>query len=92
MRQRHERRLREDYGWFPDGALDLLDTMLTLDPNRRVSVEAALKCAWLVDVDPTKIEMPELPRQECHEMWSKQMKKNQLERISRQCNHSQQDQ
>jgi len=89
--QRHRRRLREDFAYFPHGALDLLDIMLTLDPNKRVSAEAALKCAWLVDIDPTKIEMPELPRQECHEMWSKQMKKEQRERISRQHNYNQQN-
>ena len=89
QRQRHELRLREDYALFPDGALDLFDTMLTLDPNKRVTAESALKCAWLVDVASTKIEMPELPHQECHKISSKQMKKVQGERISRQRNYNQ---
>jgi len=44
---------------IPKLALDLLDKLLTLDPSKRIPAEAALKSAWLRDIDPHTIPAPE---------------------------------
>lgn len=72
----HRRRLREDFVFMPNSALDLLDKMLELDPDKRITAEDALKAAWLKNINPEQISAPELPTwQDCHELWSKKRKR-----------------
>jgi cyclin-dependent kinase 12/13 len=37
---------------MPDSALELFDKMLTLDPERRITAEDALKSQWLKNIEP----------------------------------------
>ncbi|CAH8515096.1 unnamed protein product [Heterobilharzia americana] len=61
---------------IPSQAVDLLDHMLQLDPQRRCSAREALASPWLRNVDPTRITPPRLPiDQDCHEMWSKKRRR-----------------
>ncbi|CAH1963634.1 unnamed protein product [Acanthoscelides obtectus] len=72
----HRRRLREDFVFMPSSALELLDRMLELDPDKRITAEDALKSPWLKNIDPEQISAPELPTwQDCHELWSKKRKR-----------------
>lgn len=72
----YRRKLREEYSSLPAPALDLLDKMLELDPEKRISADEALKSAWLRDVVPEKMPVPNLPTwQECHELWSKRRRR-----------------
>ncbi|KAL1497836.1 hypothetical protein ABEB36_008725 [Hypothenemus hampei] len=72
----HRRKLREDFVFMPTPALDLLDKMLELDPDRRITAEDALKSSWLKNINPDQIQAPELPTwQDCHELWSKKRKR-----------------
>lgn len=43
---------------MPPPALDLLDQMLELDPERRITAENSLKCHWLRDIFPDRMEPP----------------------------------
>lgn len=37
---------------MPNSALDLFDKMLTLDPDKRITAEDALKSQWLKTIEP----------------------------------------
>ncbi|KAL1417467.1 hypothetical protein MTO96_000566 [Rhipicephalus appendiculatus] len=75
-KKQHRRRLREEFAFLPAPALDLLDQMLELDPERRITAEAALRSPWLAQVRPERMAPPDLPHwQDCHEMWSKRRRR-----------------
>ncbi|XP_039311953.1 cyclin-dependent kinase 12 isoform X2 [Solenopsis invicta] len=75
-KKQHRRRLRDDFAFMPGAALDLLDKMLELDPEKRITAADALKSAWLKNVQPEQMPAPQLPTwQDCHELWSKKRKR-----------------
>jgi len=76
-KKQYRRRVREDFtALMPAAALDLLDGMLTLDPEKRVGSREALDGAWLRNVDPDNLPVPQLPKhQDCHELWSKKRRR-----------------
>ncbi|GFS66168.1 cyclin-dependent kinase 13 [Nephila pilipes] len=75
-KKQYRRRLREEFAFMPSPALDLLDKMLELDPERRITAENSLECLWLKDIHPDRMEPPNLPlNQDCHEMWSKRRRR-----------------
>lgn len=54
--------------------------MLELDPDKRISAEAALGSKWLKNVVPEEMEPPNLPTwQDCHELWSKKQRRQKRE-------------
>ena len=50
----YRRRVRDEFAFMPSAALDLLDKMLELDPDRRITAEEGLKSPWLKSVAPEK--------------------------------------
>merc|ERR1712071_318480 len=80
-----ERRLKKEYESLPDDALDLLDKMLALDPNQRISAKKALLHKWFSTINATEnhaanltIKLPQ--EYDCHEMWSKEQKRKRRQR------------
>ncbi|ETN64641.1 hypothetical protein AND_003610 [Anopheles darlingi] len=75
-KKQYRRKLRDDFVFMPTPALDLLDSMLVLDPDRRITAEDALKSNWLKNVIPDQLTPPKLPTwQDCHELWSKKRRR-----------------
>ncbi|XP_049295898.1 cyclin-dependent kinase 12 isoform X2 [Anopheles funestus] len=75
-KKQYRRKLREDFVFMPTPSLDLLDSMLVLDPDRRITAEDALKSNWLKNVIPEQLPPPQLPTwQDCHELWSKKRRR-----------------
>lgn len=52
QKKQYRRRLREEFAYMPDSALDLFDKMLTLDPEKRITADDALKSQWLKNIEP----------------------------------------
>ncbi|XP_054716977.1 cyclin-dependent kinase 12-like [Uloborus diversus] len=78
-KKQYRRKVREEFMFMPTPALDLLDQMLELDPDRRITAENSLKCQWLKDIHPEEMAPPNLPlNQDCHEMWSKRRRRQML--------------
>lgn len=76
QKKTYRRRLREEYQYFPEPALDLFDRMLELDPVKRISAHDALQSTWLKDINHETIKPLQLSiSQDCHEMWSKEHKR-----------------
>ncbi|CAF3032379.1 unnamed protein product [Rotaria socialis] len=76
QKKTYRRKLREEYQYLPEPALDLFDRMLELDPSRRISASDALLSNWLKDINDDTIRPLQLPiAQDCHEMWSKEHKR-----------------
>lgn len=76
LKKIYRRKLREEYDMLPPDALDLLDKMLEINPEKRITAENALKSVWLENVVPEKMPIPNLPTwQDCHELWSKKRRR-----------------
>ncbi|CAF3877203.1 unnamed protein product [Rotaria sp. Silwood2] len=76
QRKTYKRRLREEFQYLVEPALDLLDRMLELDPSKRISASDALESYWLKSISDDTMKAPSLPTtQDCHEMWSKEHKR-----------------
>lgn len=51
----YNRILREEFAQLPVHALDLLDSMLALEPRKRITVQAALLSPWFKNVNPEEL-------------------------------------
>ena len=54
-KENYKRIVRTEFANLPPHALDLLDNMLTLDPRKRITVQAALLSPWFKNVNPDEL-------------------------------------
>ncbi|KFD49469.1 hypothetical protein M514_09654 [Trichuris suis] len=59
LKRTYPRVLREQFKYLPLEALDLLDSMLTLDPSKRCTAVEALDSSWLANIDLSKRQHPQ---------------------------------
>ncbi|XP_046436885.1 cyclin-dependent kinase 12-like isoform X4 [Daphnia pulex] len=84
----YRRRVRDEFAFMPPAALDLLDKMLELDPDKRITADEGLKSPWLKAVAPENFPPPILPTwQDCHELWSKKRRRQMREQQEQQQRH-----
>lgn len=77
----YDRKLKQEFPTIPSDCLELLDKMLTLDPNQRIKAADALEHNWLTEIHTNgginsmrfRLSLPQ--DHDCHEMWSKERKK-----------------
>ena len=76
-KQYYRRRLREEFeDKIPSDALELLDKLLILDPNKRITATQALKHQFFNSFKQESVIPLMLPTdQDCHELWSKKRRK-----------------
>ena len=76
-KQMYRRRLTEEFQEkIPNEALDLLDKLLILDPNKRLTASQALSHHFFRNFDPSKVLPLLLPTgQDCHELSTKKRRK-----------------
>ncbi|KAI6656272.1 hypothetical protein LOD99_11294 [Oopsacas minuta] len=76
-KQYYRRRLKEEFeDKIPYDALELLDKLLLLDPNKRITAAQALKHQFFKSFKPESVIPLILPTgQDCHELWSKRRRK-----------------
>ena len=78
-KQFYRRRLKEEFeNKLPFDALELLDKLLILDPNKRITAAQSLKHQFFKSFKPETVIPLILPTgQDCHELWSKKRRKKQ---------------
>ena len=81
-KKKYPRIVRKEYCYFPEGALDLVDKTLSLDPDQRLTAEECLNHPFLADVDLNKETPMELPSQDCHEMRCKELRRKEKKRLA----------
>jgi serine/threonine protein kinase len=60
--------LRELFASFmPPVALDLVDKMLILNPNKRITAKDALESMWIINMKKKKLDPLVLPKTDCFE-------------------------
>lgn len=69
----YRRRVHESFvGSIPALALNLLDKMLCLNPDKRITAEESLQSGWISFMDAKKVKPLQLPMgADCHEMNAK---------------------
>lgn len=68
-REQHTRRLREEFYFLPNAALDVLDALLAINPQKRCTAAKALQMDWLRDINLQRMPPIILPKTtDCHSM------------------------
>ena len=83
-KQYYRRRLKDEFeNKLPYDALELLDKLLILDPNKRITAAQSLKHQFFKSFKPETVTPLILPTgQDCHELWSKKRRKK-LDQLNR---------